>query len=136
LEHAHRSALEDHVHRASRVGQRRLLNVRIGIIQTDPLSDTPLTRIRLSQRLCSGRGPGVSLPKAHPTPPDQRRRHVANRPRCPRLYASAVEGSGAKRARWQKAAQLLLAKADVGAVSRQLELALLYDCKLDVRAMA
>src|SRR5262249_59289388 len=31
LEHAHRSALEDHVHRASRVGQRRLLNVRIGI---------------------------------------------------------------------------------------------------------
>jgi hypothetical protein len=31
---------------------------------------------------------------------------------------------------------LLLAKADVGAVSRQLELALLYDGKLDVRAMA
>jgi hypothetical protein len=39
-------------------------------------------------------------------------------------------------ARWQRAAQLLLAKADVGAVSRQLELALLYDGKLDVRAMA
>jgi hypothetical protein len=36
--------------------------------------------------------------------------------------------------RWQRAAQLLLAKADVGAVSRQLELALLYDGKLDVRA--
>jgi len=35
-----------------------------------------------------------------------------------------------------EAAQLLLAKADVGAVSRQLELALLYDGKLDVRAMA
>jgi hypothetical protein len=33
-------------------------------------------------------------------------------------------------------AQLLLAKADVGAVSRQLELALLYDGKLDGRAMA
>jgi hypothetical protein len=31
---------------------------------------------------------------------------------------------------------LLLAKADVGAVSRQLELALLYDGKLDVRARA
>jgi hypothetical protein len=29
-------------------------------------------------------------------------------------------------------AQLLLAKADVGAISRQLELALLYDGKLDV----
>jgi hypothetical protein len=39
-------------------------------------------------------------------------------------------------ARWQRATQLLLAKADVGAVSRQLELALLYDGKLDVRAMA
>jgi hypothetical protein len=37
---------------------------------------------------------------------------------------------------WQKAAQLLLAKADVGAVSRQLELALLYDGKLDVGARA
>jgi hypothetical protein len=35
-------------------------------------------------------------------------------------------------AQWQRAAQLLLAKADVGAVSRQLELALLYDGKLDV----
>ena len=30
--------------------------------------------------------------------------------------------------------QLLLAKADVAAVSRQLELALVYDGKLDVRA--
>jgi hypothetical protein len=39
-------------------------------------------------------------------------------------------------ARWQRAAQLLLTKADVGAVSRQLELALLYDGKLDVRTMA
>jgi hypothetical protein len=36
----------------------------------------------------------------------------------------------------QRSAQLLLAKADVGAVSRQLELALLYDGKLGVRAMA
>src|SRR5262249_32322963 len=36
LEHAHRSALEDHVHRASRVGQRRLLNVRIGIRAARP----------------------------------------------------------------------------------------------------
>src|SRR5262249_8762091 len=38
LEHAHRSALEDHVHRASRVGQRRLLNVRIGI--SAPVTDS------------------------------------------------------------------------------------------------
>src|SRR5262249_35845657 len=40
---------------------------------------------------------GVPLPKAHPTPPDQRRRHVAHGPRCPRLHASDVEGSWAKR---------------------------------------
>src|SRR5207245_2158037 len=31
LEHAHRSTLEDHVHRAPRLGERGLLNVRIGI---------------------------------------------------------------------------------------------------------
>jgi hypothetical protein len=35
-------------------------------------------------------------------------------------------------AQWQRAAQLGLAKADVGAFSRQLELALLYDGKLDL----
>jgi len=29
LEHAHRSALEDHVHRAPRLGERGLLNVRM-----------------------------------------------------------------------------------------------------------
>src|SRR5215471_14769849 len=32
LEHSHRSALEDHVHRAPRLGERGLFNVRIGII--------------------------------------------------------------------------------------------------------
>src|SRR5271156_3878658 len=31
LEHAHRSALEDHVRRAPRLGDRRLFNVRISI---------------------------------------------------------------------------------------------------------
>jgi hypothetical protein len=36
-----------------------------------------------------------------------------------------------RNAQWQRAAQLALAKADVGAFSRQLELALLYDGKLD-----
>jgi hypothetical protein len=35
-------------------------------------------------------------------------------------------------ARWQRVAELLLAKSDVGAISRQLELALLYDGKLDL----
>jgi hypothetical protein len=36
-----------------------------------------------------------------------------------------------RNAQWQRAAQLALAKVDVGAFSRQLELALLYDGKLD-----
>src|SRR5262245_16172171 len=43
---------------------------------------------------------------------------------CRRIGSEAPGGKGR--------AQLLLAKADVGAVSRQLELALLYDGKLDV----
>ena len=96
-------------------------------------SHTPLTRILFPGRLCSRRVTGLPLPKAHSAPPDQRRRHVAHGPRCPRLHASKDRE---RSARWQRAAQLLLAKADVGAVSRQLELALLYDGKLDVRAMA
>jgi hypothetical protein len=33
LEHPHRSALENHVHRTPRLGNHGLLNVRIGIIQ-------------------------------------------------------------------------------------------------------
>jgi hypothetical protein len=40
------------------------------------------------------------------------------------------------RAQWQRACELLLAEADVVAFSKQLELALFYDAKLDVAAMA
>ena len=53
-----------------------------------------------------------------------------------RAYMLRLSKDRERSARWQRAAQLLLARADVGAVSRQLELALLYDGKLDVRAMA
>jgi len=53
-----------------------------------------------------------------------------------RAYMLRLSKDRERSARWQKAAQLLLAKADVDAVSRQLELALFYDGKLDVRAMA
>ena len=53
-----------------------------------------------------------------------------------RAYMLRLSKDRERSARWHRAAQLLLAKADVGAVSRQLELALLYDGKLDVRAMA
>ncbi len=53
-----------------------------------------------------------------------------------RAYMLRLSKDRERSARWQRAAQLLLAKADVGTVSRQLELALLYDGKLDVGAMA
>src|SRR5215469_3120735 len=36
LEHTHRSALEDYVHRATRLGSSRSLNLRIGIISSHP----------------------------------------------------------------------------------------------------
>jgi hypothetical protein len=39
------------------------------------------------------------------------------------------------RAQWQRAAELLLEEADVAAFSRQIELALFYDAKLDVAKM-
>jgi hypothetical protein len=39
------------------------------------------------------------------------------------------------RGRWQRAAALLLDGADVGEFSRQVELALFYDAKLDVMKM-
>ena len=37
-----------------------------------------------------------------------------------------------RRAQWQRAAELLLDGADVGAFSKAVELALFYDAKLDV----
>jgi len=51
-----------------------------------------------------------------------------------RAYMLRLSKDRERSAPWQRAAQLVLAKADVDAVSRQLELALLYDGKLDVRA--
>ena len=53
-----------------------------------------------------------------------------------RAYMLRLSKDRERSARWQRAAQLLLAKADVAAVSRQLEVALLYDGKLDVRPMS
>ena len=48
-----------------------------------------------------------------------------------RAYMFRLSKDRERSARWQRAAQLLLAKADVGAVSKQLELALFYDGKLE-----
>jgi hypothetical protein len=36
------------------------------------------------------------------------------------------------RQQWQRACELLLGEADVGALSKQIELALFYDAKLDL----
>jgi hypothetical protein len=91
----------------------------------------PLTRIPLPGRLCSGRVTGVPLPKATrplPTKDGGTLRTVLDA----RAYMLRLSKDRERSAWWQRAAQLLLAKADVGAVSRQLELALLYDGKLDV----
>jgi len=48
-----------------------------------------------------------------------------------RAYMLRLSKDRERTARWQRATQLLLAKADVGAISRQIEIALLYDGKLE-----
>jgi hypothetical protein len=49
-----------------------------------------------------------------------------------RTYMLALSKNRERRAQWQRAAELLLAEADVADLSRQIELALFYDAKLDV----
>ena len=49
LEHAHRSAVENHVHRAPRLGSRRSFNLRIGISQAFHFQDK---RVRAGGVLC------------------------------------------------------------------------------------
>jgi len=49
-----------------------------------------------------------------------------------RTYMLALSKDRERRAQWQRAAELLLDGADVGAFSKALELALFYDAKLDV----
>jgi hypothetical protein len=49
-----------------------------------------------------------------------------------RTYMLGLPKDRELRAQWQRAAELLLGEADVGAFSRQIELALFYDAKLDV----
>jgi hypothetical protein len=73
-------------------------------------NDGPLTRISPSHRLCSDRVTGVPLPKAHPTLPNQRRRHVATVLDA-RTYMLRLSKD---RERRQRAAELLLVEADVG----------------------
>ena len=51
-----------------------------------------------------------------------------------RTYMLALSKDRERRTQWQRAAELLLAEADVGALSNAVELALFYDAKLDVAA--
>jgi hypothetical protein len=53
-----------------------------------------------------------------------------------RTYMLALSKDRERRAQWQRAAELLLAQAEVADFSKQIELALFYDAKLDVAAMA
>jgi hypothetical protein len=49
-----------------------------------------------------------------------------------RTYMLALSNDREHRAQWQRAAELLLAEADVAAFSKAVELALFYDAKLDL----
>jgi hypothetical protein len=49
-----------------------------------------------------------------------------------RDYMLALPKRRETNARWQSAAELLLAQADVADFSKQIELALFYDARLDV----
>jgi hypothetical protein len=56
--------------------------------------------------------------------------------RCVTTYMLAMPQNKAETcARWRYAVQLLLAQADVDAVSQQVHLALFYDVQLDIGAM-
>jgi hypothetical protein len=58
------------------------------------------------------------------------------RPLEARTYMLALSKDRELRTQWQRAAELLLDEADVAAFSKQVKLALFYDAKLDVGAMA
>jgi hypothetical protein len=49
-----------------------------------------------------------------------------------RVYMLRLSKARERSAQWQRVAQLLLEHADVAALSRQVELALVYDGKIDV----
>ena len=49
-----------------------------------------------------------------------------------RTYMVGLSKDRERRSQWQRAAELLLAEVDVDALSRQIELALFYDAKLDL----
>ena len=74
----------------------------------------------------------VPCQKTHPASAHQRRRHAAHCGRGARLYGGAAEGSGAKRPDGNMRPNCCWRRADVGAFSKQIELALFIDAKFDV----
>jgi hypothetical protein len=54
----------------------------------------------------------------------------------PGAYMLGLSKDRERSSRWQRAAELLLGEADVAALSKAVELALFYDAKLNVAAMA
>src|SRR5262249_17439497 len=76
LEHAHRSAVENHVHRAPRLGSRRSFNLRIGI-SLPPSKCLPVcppkqtTQVNEYTPFCNGPG-DVKSPRVIVTPPSSR----------------------------------------------------------------
>jgi hypothetical protein len=52
-----------------------------------------------------------------------------------RAYMLRLSRDRERSARWQRAAELLLAEADIGVLTKQVELALFFEAKLDSTAM-
>ncbi len=53
-----------------------------------------------------------------------------------RAYMLRLSKDRERSARWQRAAELLLAEADIGVLTKQVELALFFEAKLDPTGMA
>jgi hypothetical protein len=74
--------------------------------------------------------PTPSIRRVTRVSPDQVDPIIADHGRRSHLYARA--GDRELRAQWQRAADWLLAEADVTALSKQVELALFFDAKLQL----
>src|SRR5262249_8266787 len=84
----------------------------------------------------TGRVTGVPLPKAHPTPLPTKDGGTLRTVLDARAYMLGLSKDRERCTQWQHSAELLLAQADVADFSKQVELALFFDAKLDVAAMA
>jgi hypothetical protein len=72
----------------------------------------------------------VPLPKASPSHSRPKDGGVLRTVKDARTYMLGLSKDRELRQQWQHACELLLAEADIAALSRQIELALFYDAKL------